>query len=148
MGTKELIEYCLKTYSEKEAIKRITDYIEVIENNHKKEIKAIHNKYKTIVNTAIENISKRFDPDYIIEIIEGELWGINENKILRQLTCYFLHKYCHNEQTLPLRKIGELSNCGTHSNVLSTIKAVQNHIDTEPEYKNQVDRIESLINKI
>lgn len=60
---------------------------------------------------------------------------------------YRVHIRTGKDRRITLTKIAELTKVTNHATVISSIKAVNNRIDTENDFKKRIEAIEALINE-
>ncbi len=107
-----------------------------------------------------KKIFENFSTKVIIEIVcdhlkEELISGTKKTKYLRvrQISCYMLFTHFYDiskkdfKKNYNLEDVGKDSLCGDHSNVISTVRAVQNKIDTEPKYRKIIEEISDKIIK-
>lgn len=111
------------------------------------------------------DITEDISFDIIVELVCKE-FGADREIVLsrtrlveflrpRQVIQYFCRKYLKvqnlyrkkNNRKMSLRIISELTNVTNHATILSSIKLVNNLIDTEKDFKQKIEAIKALIDK-
>lgn len=78
----------------------------------------------------------------MIDLVSSKRKG--EMVIVRQMSCYFIKKHCK----LTFARIGKLLGNRDHSTIIHSIDRINDLLDVDKVFKQDIDRLELLINKL